>query len=173
VRIAEELGPPLLGVHSAGVTRDAVLWKLPPSDWDLVLRVNLTGAFHLLRALAPFLREAGHGSVVLVGSINGLRGKAGQAAYAASKAGLVGLAKTSARELGARGVRVNVVAPGLADTPMIASLAPEWRDRARGESALGRIAAPEDVASAIVFLLSDAARHVTGQVLNVDGGQAM
>lgn len=172
-RAALELGPPTLAVHAAGVTRDAMHWKLAPADWDLVLRVNLSGAFHLLRAVAPHLRAARAGSVVLVGSINGLRGKVGQTAYAASKAGLVGLAKSAARELGPSGARVNVVAPGLTDTPMTAGLAPEWRAKALAETALGRIASADDIAATIVFLLTNAACHVTGQVLNVDGGQAM
>lgn len=170
-RAAADLGAPTLGVHAAGITRDGMLWKLAPEDWDAVLRVNLGGAWHLLRALLPHQRAAGGGSVVLVGSINGRRGKVGQSAYAASKAGLVGLAKTAARELGRFAVRVNVVAPGFVDTPMTAPLAPEWRAKALAESVLGRVATPDDVAAAAQFLLSDAARHVTGQVLAVDGGQ--
>jgi len=170
-KAAFELGPPTLAVHCAGVTRDAVLWKLAPKDWDTVLRVNLSGAWYLLRALVPHLRAAGDGSVVFVGSINGARGKAGQAAYTASKAGVVGLAKTAARELGRYGVRVNVVAPGFVDTPMTAALSEEWRARAVAETALGRVATADDVAASIVFLLSHASRHVTGHVLNVDGGQ--
>ena len=168
---ARVLGPPTLAAHCAGITRDAMLWKLAPDDWSAVLQVNLSGAWHLLRAMVPHLRAAGDGSVVLVGSINGARGKVGQAAYAASKAGVVGLAKTAARELGRFGARVNVVAPGFVDTPMTASLGDEWRAKAVAETSLGRVATAADVASAILFLLSPDARHVTGHVLNVDGGQ--
>jgi NAD(P)-dependent dehydrogenase (short-subunit alcohol dehydrogenase family) len=160
-------------VHCAGIARDAVLWKLDPGAWTEVLRVNLDSAFHLLRHAAPLLREAGGGAVVLVSSINGERGKFGQAAYAASKAGLVGLARTAARELGAYGVRVNVVAPGWVDTPMTGGLPDEMRRRAIDETVLGRAGTPGDVAGAVLFLCSDMSRHVTGQVLRVDGGQLM
>jgi NAD(P)-dependent dehydrogenase (short-subunit alcohol dehydrogenase family) len=172
-KVAFELGPPTLAVHCAGITRDSMLWKLHVEDWDSVLRVNLSGSWFLLKALVPHLRAAGDGSVVLVGSINGARGKIGQAAYAASKAGVVGLAKTAARELGKFGVRVNVVAPGFVETPMTAPLAEEFRAKAISETSLGRVALPEDVVGPVVFLLSQAARHVTGHVLNVDGGQDM
>lgn len=172
-KAAFELGPPTLGVHSAGITRDGMLWKMHVQDWDAVLRVNLSGAWYLLRALVPHLRAAGDGSVVLIGSINGARGKIGQSAYAASKAGVVGLAKTAARELGRFGVRVNVVAPGFVETPMTAPLAGQWRDKAIAETVLGRVAHVDDVVAAAVFLLSQGARHVTGHVLNVDGGQDM
>lgn len=172
-RVASELGRPTLAVHCAGITRDSVLWKLADDDWDAVLRVNLSAAWRLLRALTPHLRESGGGSVVMVGSINGARGKFGQSAYAASKAGLVGLSKTAARELGRFGVRVNVVAPGFVETPMTAAIPAEWREKALAETALGRVATPADIAGAVRFLLSDDARHVTGHVLAVDGGQDM
>lgn len=172
-KAAFDLGPPTLAVHCAGITRDAMLWKLHVEDWDAVLRVNLSGAFFLLKAMVPQMRAAGDGSIVLVGSINGARGKIGQSAYAASKAGVNGLAKSAARELGHFGVRVNVVAPGFVDTPMTAPLADEFRAKAIAETSLGRVALPEDVVGAIVFLLSQSARHVTGHVLNVDGGQDM
>jgi len=162
-----------LVVHCAGITRDAVLWKLPDEDWDSVIRVNLSSAFHVLKACAPHLRRSKRGSVVLIASINGERGKFGQANYAASKAGLIGLARTAARELGRDGARVNVVAPGFIETEMTAALSSEQRERAISETVLGRPGQPEDVAGAVLFLCSDLARHVTGQVLRVDGGQLM
>ncbi len=160
-------------VHCAGITRDAVLWKLSDDAWRDVLRVNLDSAFWLLREAAPILRKSGGGAIVLVSSINGERGKFGQANYAASKAGLIGLARSAARELGAFGVRVNAIAPGFIDTPMTAALPEELREKAVEESALGRMGSPEDVAAAILFLVSPLSRHVTGQVLRVDGGQLM
>jgi 3-oxoacyl-[acyl-carrier protein] reductase len=158
-------------VHCAGITRDAVVWKLTDEDWSRVLAVNLDSAFRILRGAAPLLRARGGGAVVLVSSINGERGKFGQANYAASKAGLIGLARSCARELGRFGVRVNVIAPGMVRTPMTAALADEHVKKAIEESALGRIADPDDVARAVLFLCTDLSRHVTGQVLRVDGGQ--
>lgn len=158
-------------VCCAGITRDAVLWKLSEEDWRSVLEVNLTGAFHCVRSAAVAMREGKGGSIVLVASINGERGKFGQCNYAASKAGLIGLAKSAARELGAFGIRVNVVSPGLTETPMTADLPDAARADAMGQILLGRIATPRDVAGPILFLCSDLARHVTGHVLRVDGGQ--
>ncbi len=160
-------------VHCAGITRDAVLWKLEPEAWSEVLRTNLDSAWLTLKQAVPLLRGAGHGAVVLISSINGERGKFGQANYAASKAGLVGLARTAARELGRFGVRVNVVAPGWIRTPMTAALPEEYRAAAVQETALGREGEPLDVADAVLFLASEMGRHVTGQVLRVDGGQLM
>jgi acetoacetyl-CoA reductase/3-oxoacyl-[acyl-carrier protein] reductase len=158
-------------VHAAGITRDARLWKSTASDWNLVLSTNLTSAFHLLRAAVPIMRHSGQGSIVLISSINGERGKIGQSSYAASKAGLNALARTAARELGAFGIRVNAVAPGWIDTPMTAGVPADVRQRAQDESPLGRLGEPDDVARAVVFLTSALGRHITGQVLRVDGGQ--
>ena len=158
-------------VHCAGITRDAVLWKMGDEAWSEVLRVNLDSAFRLLRFAATRMRAQESGAVVLVSSINGERGKAGQANYAASKAGLLALARCAARELGRHGVRVNAVAPGLIDTAMTETLPAEVRARAIAESALGHAGRPQDVAAAIVFLCSAMSAHVTGQVLRVDGGQ--
>jgi acetoacetyl-CoA reductase/3-oxoacyl-[acyl-carrier protein] reductase len=170
-RLSADGALPDVLVHCVGITRDQVLWKLADEDWAGVLRVNLDSAFYLLRAAVPGMRERGRGSIVIVSSINGERGKRGQANYAASKAGLIGLARTAAREVGRFGIRVNVVAPGLVRTPMTASLSDAAVRTAIEEAALGRAAEPEDVAAAILFLASDLARHVTGQVLRVDGGQ--
>jgi 3-oxoacyl-[acyl-carrier protein] reductase len=160
-------------VHGAGITRDRVLWKLADEDWEAVLRVNLDAAFWLLKAAAPHLRSSRRAAVALVSSINGERGKFGQTNYAAAKAGLIGLARSAARELGRDGVRVNVVAPGFVETPMTAALGEPHLRRALEETVLGRVGRPDDVAAAVLFLCSDLARHVTGQVLRVDGGQLM
>jgi acetoacetyl-CoA reductase/3-oxoacyl-[acyl-carrier protein] reductase len=158
-------------VHCAGITKDRVLWKMEDQEWDRVLAVNLDSAFYLLRAAAPLMREAGAGAIVLVSSINGERGRFGQANYTASKAGLIGLGRTAARELGHFGIRVNVVAPGLIRTAMSSGMAPELVEREIEETALGHTGQPEDVARAALFLAGEMSRHVTGQVLRVDGGQ--
>ncbi len=170
-RIERELGGLDLVVHATGIARDAVLWKLSLEDWDAVLRTNLTSAFLLLRHAIPALRRRGGGRIVLLGSINAMRGKLGQGAYAASKAGLVGLAKTAARETARFGILVNVIEPGMVRTPMTEALDETVRRQAVAESLLGRLADPEDIAQAVVFLCSPGARHITGQVLRVDGGQ--
>jgi NAD(P)-dependent dehydrogenase (short-subunit alcohol dehydrogenase family) len=169
--IARESGRLDVIVHAAGIVRDGVLWKMTDDDWSDVLRINLDAAFWILRGAAPLMRAAGSGSIVLVTSINGERGKFGQANYAAAKAGLVGLGRSAARELGRSGVRVNLVAPGFIDTAMTASLPDDIKAKAIEETALGRAGRPEDVAAAILFLASDMSRHVTGQILRVDGGQ--
>lgn len=163
--------PPLLLVNNAGITRDRSILKMSDEEWDAVLAVNLKGAFNVLRAVAPGMVTAGYGRIVNVASINGLRGKFGQANYAASKAGLIGLTKTAARELGPKGVTVNAVAPGMVLTEMAKALPEAVRRRALEEAVLGRLAEVEDVAEAVLFLLSDAARVITGEVLRVDAGQ--
>jgi 3-oxoacyl-[acyl-carrier protein] reductase len=160
-------------VHCAGIARDSVIWKMTPEQWDEVLSVNLDAAFHLLRRCVPAMRRMGGGAVVLVSSINGERGKFGQSNYVASKAGLIGLAKAAALDLGAFGIRVNCIAPGWIDTPMTAAVPAEFRERALAETPLRRLGRPEDVANAALFLCSEMSRHITGQVLRVDGGQLM
>jgi acetoacetyl-CoA reductase/3-oxoacyl-[acyl-carrier protein] reductase len=163
--------PPLLLVNNAGITRDRSLVKMSDEEWDAVLDVNLGGAFRVLRAAAPGMIAAGYGRIVNIASINGLRGKFGQGNYAASKAGLIGLTKTAARELGPKGITVNAVAPGMVLTEMTLALEPGFRQRALDETVLKRLPEVEDVAAAVLFLLSDAARMITGEVIRVDAGQ--
>lgn len=163
--------PVSLIVNNAGITRDRSVLKMSDDEWQSVLSVNLTGAFKVVRALAPAMREAGYGRIVNITSINGIRGKFGQANYSSSKAGLIGLTKTLARELGPRGITVNAVAPGMVMTEMALALPEEFLAKAREESVLPELAKPEDIANAVLFLLSDAARMITGEVIRVDAGQ--
>ena len=158
-------------VNNAGITRDRSMVNMSDDEWQSVLSVNLTGAFNMARALAPAMRKAGYGRIVNITSINGMRGKFGQANYSASKAGLIGLTKTLARELGPKGVTVNAVAPGMVMTRMAMGLPEEIIAKARAESVLPELAKPEDVANVVLFLLSDAARMITGEVIRVDAGQ--
>ncbi len=162
---------PDLLVNNAGITRDRSIAKMSSADWAAVLNVNLTGAFHMIRAVAPAMSARGFGRIVNMSSINGLRGKFGQANYAAAKAGLIGLTKTAARELGKKGITVNAVAPGMVMTDMTRALPAEIIARAESEAALAELARPEDISNAVLFLLSDAARAITGEVLRVDAGQ--
>ncbi len=163
--------PATLLVNNAGITRDRSLQKMSDEEWDAVIAVNLTGAFHVLRAVAAGMVSAGAGRIVNITSINGLRGKFGQINYSAAKAGLIGMTKTAARELGPKGITVNAIAPGMVLTEMALALPEEFRAQAIRETATKELATPEDVADAVLFLLSDGARMITGQVLQVDSGQ--
>jgi acetoacetyl-CoA reductase/3-oxoacyl-[acyl-carrier protein] reductase len=164
-------GPVTLLVNNAGITRDRSLARMSDAEWSSVIDVNLTGAFNMIRAVVPAMAARGFGRVVNITSINGLRGKFGQANYAAAKAGLIGLTKTAAREFGRRGVTVNAVAPGMVMTSMARALPQEVLDRALNEAVMTRLAEPGDISDAVLFLLSDAARAITGEVLRVDAGQ--
>jgi len=158
-------------VNNAGISRDATVWKMTEDHWNAVIDVNLKGPFNLIHHVAPHFRKAERGKIVNVSSINGLRGKFGLSNYAASKAGLIGMTKTVARELGRYGVNVNAVAPGLLLTPLTRELTPAQIDEALEETVLERLTTAEDVAEVILFLCSDAARQITGEVIRVDGGQ--
>jgi len=170
-KVAKEHGRIDCAIHAAGVSRDAVVWKLAVDDWDFIQAVNLRGAFLLLRHVVPVMRNCSGGRVVLIGSINGSRGKFGTSAYSASKAGLLGLAKSAARETARFGVLVNVVEPGWVRTPLTEAVPKEIRDAALAESLVGKFLEPEDVASSVLFLCGSGARYITGQILRVDGGQ--
>jgi 3-oxoacyl-[acyl-carrier protein] reductase len=172
-RVTRERGGLDWVVCAAGVIRDRVSWKMSDAEWDEVLAVNLTGAFKVARAAIAPLRKSDCGRVVLVSSINGLRGSFGQANYAAAKAGLVGLARSLAHELARDGVTVNVVAPGFIDTGMTRALPRTVRDRAVARTPLGRMGTPEEVGALVHFLCSDAAGFVTGAVVPIDGGQLL
>jgi 3-oxoacyl-[acyl-carrier protein] reductase len=158
-------------INNAGINRDRVVWKMSDEEWQQVLRTDLDGYFYFIREVAPLMKERKWGRIVNVSSINGLRGKFGQANYSAAKAGILGLTKAVAKELGRYGVTVNAVAPGMIETPMIAELPLEVKQKAIDETALGRLGTPEDVARVVAFLVSEDARHVTGEVIKVDGGQ--
>lgn len=158
-------------INNAGISQDAVVWKMTEEQWDKVMAVNLKGAFNLIHHVVPHFREQNRGKIVNVSSINGLRGKFGLANYAASKAGLIGLTKTVAKELGRHNVNVNAVAPGYVVTPLTEKLPAKIIGEAKAETVFGRLAQPEDVAHLIMFLCSDLARHITGEVIKVDGGQ--
>ncbi len=170
-RAVEALGGMDILVNNAGINRDGVIWKMAEEQWDKVLDVNLKGYFNYIRFVAPLMKGAGSGKIVNITSINGLRGKFGQTNYSAAKAGIIGLTKALARELGRFHVNVNAVAPGLIETEMMAKARQEVKDKALAEIVLGRLGAPEDVARVVAFLCSEAARHVTGEVIKVDGGQ--
>jgi NAD(P)-dependent dehydrogenase (short-subunit alcohol dehydrogenase family) len=160
-------------VHAAGVSIDAVVWKLPVAEWDRIQAVNLRGAFLLLHHGIPMLRRAGGGRVVLIGSINGSRGKFGTSAYSASKAGLIGLAKTVAREVGRFAITVNVVEPGWVRTPLTEKMPAEFTQAAVHETLLGRLTEPDEIAAAVTYLCGPGGGAVTGQVLRVDCGQVL
>ncbi|GAB6910133.1 3-oxoacyl-(acyl-carrier-protein) reductase FabG [Desulfosarcina cetonica] len=160
-------------VNNAGMNWDGVCWKMTEEQWDRVLEVNLKGYFNFTRHAAPLFKEQKYGRIVNVTSINGMRGKFGQTNYSASKAGIIGYTKAVAKELGAFGVTVNAVAPGLIETPMLKES--EARDKivdmAMNEIVLKRVGEPDDLANMVAFLASDKAKHVTGEVIKVDGGQ--
>jgi len=158
-------------VNNAGLNRDAVVWKMSEEQWDEVIATDLKGCFNYIHAAAPIFKEQGCGKIVTITSINGLRGKFGQSNYSAAKAGVIGLTKSVARELGRYNVNVNAVAPGLIETDMVRQAPQQVRDMALAEIVLGRLGTPEEVAYVVTFLCSDKARHITGEVIQVDGGQ--
>jgi 3-oxoacyl-[acyl-carrier protein] reductase len=167
------LGPIDILVNNAGLTRDNILLRLTDADWNAVLDANLKGAFHTTRAVIKGMMKRRAGRIVNISSIVGLTGNKGQANYAASKAGLIGFTKSVAKEYASRGILANCVAPGFIETDMTAALPDQARATLLQDIALGRLGRPEDVAGAVLFLASDLAGYITGQVLVVDGGMVI
>lgn len=160
-------------VNNAGITRDGLMMRMSESQWDAVIRANLKGAFNFIHAVIPSMLRNRAGSIINISSVVGIRGNAGQSNYSASKAGLIGLAKSMAQEVGSRGIRVNVVAPGFIMTDMTSNIPPETIKAWEAGIPLRRGGTPEDVAKVCLFLAGDLASYVTGQVIAVDGGMAM
>ena len=172
-RLVEEAGDLDLLINNAGVTRDGLIARMPDDDWDEVLQTNLSGVFYTCRAAARGMMRRRSGAIVNVSSIVGLHGNPGQTNYSAAKAGIIGFTKALARELGSRGVRANVVAPGYVMTRLTEVIAEEMKELMLRNTPLGRFGEPEDVAGAVRFLCSDEASFITGEVLLVDGGLGM
>jgi 3-oxoacyl-[acyl-carrier protein] reductase len=169
-KVQKELGRVDVLVNNAGITRDGLAMRMKPDDWNLVLQVNLTGAFHCIQQVLPGMMRDRWGRIVNIASVVGEMGNAGQANYVASKAGLIGLTKSIAQEMGSRGITVNAVAPGYIETDMTRGLSQELKDKMLANIPLRRIGRPEDVAAAVRFLASEDAGYITGCVLDVNGG---
>jgi 3-oxoacyl-[acyl-carrier protein] reductase len=172
-RLVDEVGELDILVNNAGLTRDTLIARMSDEDWRTVIETNLGGVFNTCRAAVRGMMRRRSGSIVNVSSIVGLRGNPGQTNYSASKAGIIGFTKSLARELGSRGVRANVVAPGYVSTRLTDAIADELQQQMLAATPLGRFGDPEDVAAAVRFLCSDEASFITGEVLVVDGGLAM
>lgn len=160
-------------INNAGITRDALVMRMKEEDWDLVLDINLKGAFNCIKTVSPIMMKQKSGKIVNIASIVGIIGNAGQANYSASKGGLIALTKTCARELASRRINVNAVAPGFIQTSMTERLSAQVKEKLSSQIPLGELGKPEDVASAVLFLVSEKASYITGEVIKVDGGMAM
>lgn len=169
--VVKEFGGVDILICNAGINWDGVIWKMTEEQWDTVINVNLKGYFNYNRAVASVFMNQKSGKIVNISSINGIRGKFAQVNYAASKGGEIAMSKSLARELGKFNVNVNVVAPGLVMTDMAKNMPAEFLNKSTDETVLGRIATPEECADVVVFLCSDRSRHITGEVIQVDGGQ--
>jgi len=160
-------------VNNAGITKDGLLVRMKEQDWDVVLNINLKGAFTCTKIAAKIMMQQRYGRIINMASVVGVYGNAGQANYSASKAGLIGLTKTAAKELASRGITVNAIAPGFIETDMTASLPEKARNAMLSQVPMGRAGQPEDIASTVAFLASESASYITGQVIHVSGGMYM
>lgn len=171
--VENELGPVEILVNNAGITRDNLLMRMKDDDWASIIDTNLTSVFRTSKAVMRGMMKARKGRIINIASVVGVTGNAGQANYAAAKAGIIGFSKSLAKEIGSRGVTVNVVAPGFIDTDMTKALPEEARTALINDIALERLGSPEDIAHAVAFLASPAAGYITGETLHVNGGMYM
>jgi 3-oxoacyl-[acyl-carrier protein] reductase len=171
--IIKESGRLDILVNNAGITRDNLIMRMKETEWDLVLAVNLKGAYNCIRAASKPMLKQRYGRIISISSVVGVMGNAGQANYVASKAGLIGLTKTVARELASRNITVNAVAPGFIQTEMTEALPEKTKAEMQAQIPLNRFGTPHEVAQAVAFLASDAAAYITGQVIHVNGGMLM
>jgi 3-oxoacyl-[acyl-carrier protein] reductase len=172
-KLIEDAGELDILVNNAGLTRDGLIARMPDADWRDVIETNLSSVFYTCRAVARSMMKRRSGSIVNISSVVGLHGNPGQTNYSASKAGIIGFTKALARELGSRGVRANVIAPGYIHSRLTDEISEDMRSLMLQNTPLGRLGEPEDVAGAVRFLCSDAAAYITGEVLQVDGGLGM
>lgn len=166
-------GPPTILVNNAGITRDNLLMRMKPEEWQAVIDTNLSGLFRLCKACLRGMMKARSGRIINITSVVGLTGNPGQANYAAAKAGILGFSKSLAREVGSRNITVNSIAPGFIDTDMTRALAQEQRDALLGQIPLGRLGESQDIAEAVLFLASHSGAYITGETLNINGGMYM
>lgn len=171
--IAEGFGTPSILINNAGITRDNLVMRMKDAEWDDIMNTNLSSIFRVSRACLRGMMKAKKGRIISIASVVGLTGNAGQANYSAAKAGVIGFSKSLAREIGSRGITVNVVAPGFIDTDMTRALPEEQRNALLGQIPLGRLGSAAEIAHAVVFLASPAASYITGETLHVNGGMHM